>query len=261
MIAKRRNRDFGQTPPLVERPDLRLGRLFAVAALLTLAGLAALAVDVPVARWSARGWPLGDLRRVLIWSECFGHGVGVVLIVLGVYWLDPARRARLPRVLAVSLGAGIAADAVKMLVARTRPRAFDLGEPVLHSFTGWFRLGLGGSDHQAFPSAHVAVAVGFALALAWLYPKARWMLAILAVLVACQRIEGRAHFLSDTLTGAALGFAAAAVLLPGGCCAWGLDWWEDRRLRTAGLLTRAERDPSERDETPCPATASRSRVA
>ncbi len=120
------------------------------------------------------------------------------------------------------------ADAVKLLLARTRPRAFDLAEPVLQTFIGWFRLGAGGSDHQAFPSGHVATAVGLALALGWAYPRGRWLFAGLAVLVACQRMQSDSHFLSDLLGAAALGFLAGWLFLPGGAWSGWLDRLESR---------------------------------
>jgi undecaprenyl-diphosphatase len=69
------------------------------------------------------------------------------------------------------------------------------------------------SKMQAFPSAHTATAFGLAIGLTWLYPRGRWLFATFAVLVACQRIQSGAHFLSDTFFGAALGCVVAAVCI------------------------------------------------
>ncbi len=215
-------------PMHVPPPPFSARRLVAVAGLLLVGALVVLPLDLAVARWAAAEPLPGDLRRMLAWSECFGHGLGAMLILAAIAWLDPPRRVRLPRVALVALAAGLAADVVKLAVARTRPRAFDLGGEVLASFTGWLPLGAGGSDQQAFPSAHTATAVGLALALAWLYPRARWLVAMLAVLVACQRMCGSAHYLSDTLAGAACGLLAGATLLPGGFRSAWLDRLEAR---------------------------------
>jgi membrane-associated phospholipid phosphatase len=50
------------------------------------------------------------------------------------------------------------------------------------------------------------------VALAFLYPRGRWLFIGLAALAAFQRIEVQAHFASDVLAGAALG------CLVGGLC-------------------------------------------
>ncbi|MBN2022182.1 MAG: phosphatase PAP2 family protein [Pirellulales bacterium] len=186
---------------------------FVLAAGLLAAALAALAIDVPVAVWCREGRVPGDLAKVLTFSEAFGHGIGVVMLAVAVFVLDPGRRAMLPRVLACSLGAGMCANVLKLLVARMRPRAFDLSASVFDSFTQFLPLGAGGSAAQSFPSAHVATAVGLAFALAWLYPRGRGYFAVLAVLVGGQRIESTAHFPSDVFFGAALGCLAATVCL------------------------------------------------
>ena len=210
-----------------------LWRRWLVLGLLLAAGAAALLIDDPVARWMAAGGIRGDVADVLGWSEFFGLGVGVLLVILAVHQLDPFHRPTVPRLLAASLGAGLAADVIKLVVARFRPRDFDLSYGALESFSGWFPLGAGGSAVQSFPSAHTATAVGLALALAWLYPRGRWLFVVLALLVAGQRLQSCAHFLSDTFIGAGVGWLFAVAVLPGGVWAGWFDRWEARRLRAA----------------------------
>ncbi len=96
-----------------------------------------------------------------------------------------------------------------MLVARTRPLAFDFHHDVWATFGRWLPAT---SVAQSFPSGHTATAAGLALGLAAMYPKGRWLFLLLAVLVGCQRIECGAHFLSDVLCG------AAASCLVVACC-------------------------------------------
>lgn len=167
-------------------------------------------------------------RRVLTWAEGFGHGIGVLLVGLLIYQLDPANRRRLVRALSMGLTSGLSADGMKLLVGRLRPRAFDLTESIGHSFTGLFPLLEGGSGGQSFPSAHVATAVGWALGLSWLYPRGKWMFVFLAGLVLCQRVEALAHFLSDALAGAAVGCWIGALFLPGGWLSQPFSRWENR---------------------------------
>ncbi len=206
--------------------------------LLVAAGLPALAIDCPLARWCMSVHCPGEVSKLLGFTEVFGHGLGVLLIVLVIYQLDPLRCWALPRVLAASLGSGLAADMIKMLVVRTRPHCFDFQGGVLASFGGWFPLARAGSDGQSFPSAHTATAAGLAIALVWLYPRGRWLFPAMAVLVACQRIQTGAHFLSDTLCGGAVGCLVAAACLWGGPMARRFDRWE-REMGAAGYSRRS----------------------
>jgi membrane-associated phospholipid phosphatase len=187
---------------------------------LVLAGLAALSIDVPLSRCAIaindvdpakRTKALRQFCELLDMSETFGHGIGVAMLALAVFMLDPARRWALPRMLIVTYGAGLAANIGKMLIARTRPRDFDLvAGNVWQTFESSFLFGAGGRLHQSFPSAHTATAVAFALVLSCLYPHARRLFMALAVLVAMQRLQCGAHFLSDICGGAALGWLFAA---------------------------------------------------
>lgn len=179
-------------------------------------GFVSLSVDVPVARLCLAKSVPEPINEILQLAEVFGHGVGVVAILLTVAILDPAKRWALPRLVLGSLGAGLMANVGKLLVARLRPHHADLVVDVRHTFLGWLPMGSGHSYEQGCPSSHTAAAVGLAIGLAWLYPRGRLWFAILATLVALQRVEAGAHFVSDALWGAAVGIAvgAAAVMLP-----------------------------------------------
>ncbi len=203
------------------RPGLTSsGQLCALGAVFAAAAAAALAIDLPLARWWAAGHLPGELRRLVNCSEGFGYSLGVLIILLLVWQLAPRQRRRLPRMALMSLGAGMVASLIKLLVERTRPRAFDLSSGrVWDTFAGWLPGTSVGSSGQSFPSAHTATAVGLAIALGWAFPKARWTFALVALLVACQRMQERAHFASDVLAGAAIGCFVAAL-----CIRWrGLD--------------------------------------
>jgi len=168
----------------------------------------------------------GELKRLITWAEGFGHGFGVLLIGLLVYQLDPGNRRRLLRAICMGLISGLVADGMKLLVGRVRPRAFDLDRPILESFIGLLPGTAGGSAEQSFPSAHMATAAGWALALGWMYPRGRWTFVLLAFLVLCQRVESLAHFLSDGLVGAAVGCWVSALFLPGGWLHGPFQRWE-----------------------------------
>lgn len=212
-----------------------LSPIFAVAALL------ASFADLYVARLSLLHAAPGDVRKALAMCEIFGHGFGIAVICLTIAVLDQANRRKLPRLLACAFLPGLAAVLIKTAVGRRRPHSYleassmKLPGHIWESFVGWFPGLANGNDPlwsahsiQSFPSGHTATAVGFAIGLAWLYPRGKWLFRAFAVLVALQRIESGAHFVSDTLAAAAL-----ACLIAGTCLdkrRWGR-WfvrWEQR---------------------------------
>ena len=190
-----------------------------------LAAAGALGIDVSVGQWCRAD---RDLDRFFGKFEPFGHGLGVATILISVWLLDPGRRWAIPRVLTVAAASGLAVDLVKVLVVRVRPSHFDFQGSVWTTFGDWLPLGSAGSAGQSFPSGHTATAVGLAVALAWLYPRGRWLFPTLAALVACQRVETGAHWPSDVLAAAAVG------CLVGWCClgtspiSKAFDRWESR---------------------------------
>jgi membrane-associated phospholipid phosphatase len=96
------------------------------------------------------------------------------------------------------------------------------------TFRGWLPLTSAGGAGQSFPSGHTAAAVGLALGLCWVYPKGRLLFPLLAMLVACERINDGAHFLSDTLCGAAVSSLVALGFLAAGPIARWFAHWEQR---------------------------------
>lgn len=200
-------------------PETSGGFYFAMLPSLALlaAGVAALAVDLPLAHWCLNSHnKIGqELIRIFSPAEAYGHGIGLIFVLLAIYQLDPGRRWALVRLATMALAAGLMADVVKLLVLRTRPREFNFLGGVGDTFGQWLPLWHGLSGQQSMPSGHTALAVGLALGLAWLYPRGRWLFPAMAAMVACQRISGGAHYLSDTLVAASLGCLSAAIFQKG----------------------------------------------
>jgi membrane-associated phospholipid phosphatase len=158
--------------------------------------------------------------------------VGIAVILVAIAVLDPRNRRAIPRVAAASLGAGLAANVLKLLVARARPHHFDLSGDALDSFAGWFPMLANASAEQGFPSSHAATAAGLAIALAWLYPRGRWLFPAMAALAGFQRVLAESHFLSDVLWGSAVGCIFAPLCVYGSRLARKFDrlekWLTDR---------------------------------
>lgn len=180
--------------------------LFFVPATFLVLAIAALSIDIQVASYFKQGKHPHFVVELVNNSEPFGHGLGILAITIAVVLLDPSKRPRIVWFVGGSLGAGILASATKLLIARYRPRAFDLENgAVWQTFRCWFP-GFGGTATQSMPSSHTVAAVGLAIMLTAWYPRGRWLFVTLAVLVGINRMHQLAHFPSDVLVGVALGW-------------------------------------------------------
>lgn len=187
-------------------------------------------------------------------AEQFGTPFGQLLLLALLSWCgltlaEPAQQGsaqhkpswdpRVIRVFVTGVLAGLSSNVVKLLISRTRPREFDFEAQAsaLESFTGVFAFGAGGSAQQSFPSAHAACAFGFAVALATLLPRHRWLLLGYAVLVCLQRIGSGAHFPSDTCFGGLLGYVVGTLYLRND---WVIRTWQRIEVRYLGGTANAE---------------------
>lgn len=182
----------------------------------------------------------GDLKKLVALAEVFGHGTGVIMVVLAVFALDLANRWKVGLLLGTAFGAGLMANVVKFFgVARYRPHAFDFSLPIWDSFYQWFpfiswlsQAELRQSALQSFPSGHSATAAGLCVGLCFLYPHARWYFLLVAALACFQRVVFRMHFPSDVFLGAALGMSTATVLLTYGRLPDLVVWAESKIRKT-----------------------------
>ncbi|MEI6240620.1 MAG: phosphatase PAP2 family protein [Planctomycetia bacterium] len=208
--------------------------LAATAVALALVGVAALTIDLPVAEWCKAGGVPKELLRFLNFSEVFAHTMGVTVLLVTALVLDPALalpslrwpairwpsfqptapQERMARMIGATACGGLVVDLVKLCVDRARPRAIDIASQA-SAFTTFGLVPAGGhhSDANSFPSGHAAVACGLLAALAWRYPRGRWLFVALAMSAALQRVATSAHYPSDICLGAAFGLAGAALFL------------------------------------------------
>ncbi len=231
MVSKPDASDANSTGPPASASDSKWGRHVWLPALLLALAVGALALDVPLARWCVEYDFPGFVVDLFVVVEPFGNALGVVIILLAIFSLDPQRRWGIPRLATTAFGAGIAVNLIKISVVRWRPCSFKVGAvfefdgSVWDTFDGFLPLLGGTSWQQSFPSGHTATAVALAAALCWFHGRGRTLFVVLAVLVAGNRVLTNAHYLSDTLVGAAVGCLAATVCLRRGALAR----WFDRK--------------------------------
>lgn len=184
-----------------------------IALLLVVLGVAALWIDLPVANFCLDGRLPGELRDIFYHAEVFGHAHGVLAVVATVGLLSSGGWQLAARIGGVAIAAGLAADILKLCIARIRPCRLTGADSVADSFVGIFAWGTPGSGvdwldsgYHSLPSAHTATAVALAIGLATAFPRGRIWFALLALLTAANRIDGGAHFISDCCWGAAIGW-------------------------------------------------------
>jgi membrane-associated phospholipid phosphatase len=136
--------------------------------------------------------------------------IGAVTLVAGVALRQPRLvRAGLRMLASEAAATGIKA-AVKHFVARTRPGKMRKdGRYALHADAE------GKKDDgpwNSFPSGHTAGAVAVARALSREYPAAGPVAGAAASVVAAAQVPAGAHFPSDVAAGAAIGWAAEALV-------------------------------------------------
>lgn len=119
----------------------------------------------------------------------------------------PTRWRRGGLLLASPVLGGIAAEVLKLLLRRERPRLTG-GAYEFRAFTE-DPLHAGG---LGLPSSHALVAFAGAAMLAHLFPRATPVWYLLAIGCGVTRVMSRQHFLSDVVLAAILGIAVAALL-------------------------------------------------
>lgn len=199
-------------------------------------GLLALAslgwfIDVPLSLAAMGGKIPKIFSNYLSVNEPFGNGLGIIVILLLIGYLDRDRIWALPRFAMCALGAGMVTNIFKLFIGRLRPIYAKLeggffDNNVTETFVQAFPFVNMTGGKQSFPSSHTAAAFGLALALIWLYPKGRIPFLLLALCVGLQRIDAGLHYYSDVCVAAACGWAFALYCLgPTRLGKW-FDRWE-----------------------------------
>ncbi|MEW4490600.1 phosphatase PAP2 family protein [Thalassoglobus sp. JC818] len=173
---------------------------------------------------------LDEFHELVDAAEHFGTPYGQLI---GLFCLTSAlkwKEWRIVRFFLAASCAGVAANIMKLFIARSRPNSFDFQSPTIwESFGQWLPFAEGGSAWQSFPSAHTASAFGFAAVLSAAYPHGKPMFVFLAILTGFHRVSVSAHFPSDVFFGAALGWLVGCLFVGNNWLSRKFDRLETRR--------------------------------
>jgi membrane-associated phospholipid phosphatase len=207
--------------------------------------VAAIAVLLLIAAHLLDGWFYAHVVNERVYEEDWGRllrvmgyaptwVVAAVALVLHDWPLRtadrvmPAFRRGLLLVGGVAAG-GIAAELLKLLFRRERPRAHE-GEYFFRAFSDR-PLHSGG---LALPSSHALVAFAAAAVLARLFPRAAPVWYLLALGCGLSRVAAQAHFLSDIAMAGIVAWLVVAGL-------W--RWLDTRAARSTGETVRPSNAP------------------
>ena len=105
----------------------------------------------------------------------------------------------------VLAASGLCSQALKHLFGRARPSLMEIVGP-MH-----FEAFALSARFASFPSGHTVTAFAMATGLGFMAPRLRAPLFFIAILVAASRVVIGAHYLSDVIAGAGLGYGAAVL--------------------------------------------------
>lgn len=190
-----------------KRPGLLLWAVVFAAFSVPLATLA----DIPLARWFHQDPLPGDFVRTLDLIRFYSHGSGVFFIFLSLLLLAPERRALLPRLVTMVVGASAVATVLKMFVLRLRPSQINLDLATIET-AWWWRfdwtldhVAMFDASARSFPSGNMATALALTIGLCLAVPRGRWLFVLFAGLTVMQRMQSESHFFSDVVGGAVAG--------------------------------------------------------
>ena len=144
----------------------------------------------------------GDVKRETRWLAQYGQATCTPVACLLVWDLDPAGLRRAVPVAVAVTATAIVVMILKRLIGRVRPGREDAGKFLGPTFRH-------ANYRESFPSNHTACAVALSATLAHLYPQATYTFWGLAAVCAALRYVLDAHWPSDIVAGALVGYLVA----------------------------------------------------
>lgn len=207
------NQSISSSQTTCGRVRVEIGWMLAIA--FAVVGVISSFWDLEISRLATSIKIPGDLRKGIHLSEAFAHFSGVVVILGTLLIVDIKNRARLIQACLLVTTSGVFSNAAKYIIPRYRPHSLDQASiPIQSSWETWGVPWSGSWFEEAvrsFPSGHSATAVALAIALSWIYPRGRWVFAVLAFMACLQRLVSGAHFLSDIMAGSDIAVLVSLV--------------------------------------------------
>ncbi len=181
----------------------------ATSALILLGSLCFAYGDIPAALWFHsldNAAIYGLFSRITLFGDSLCYLVPGLLLYL-LFRTGKPHLAEGGRFLFVAVAvSGLAADTIKFIAGRARPRLYFNDH--LYGFS-FFRYE---PAWISFPSGHAATAFTAAFVLSTLFPRWRIILFGAAVLIAFSRLYLAQHYISDVIAGSFLGIASTLLL-------------------------------------------------
>jgi undecaprenyl-diphosphatase len=194
-------------------PPRKLATVVAIAAVVFVLGM--VLIDAPAITY-ARTLPRW-MQDFFDWITDFGKSgwflwpLGILFIVLSALPRLAGLSQQVLAAIAVRVGylfcaialPGIATNAIKHVIGRARPFVTGVADPyVFAPFTGT-------AAYASMPSGHSTTAFSVLVAFGILWPRARTVLLIYALLICVSRVVVTAHHPTDVLGGAVMGAVGA----------------------------------------------------
>ena len=159
--------------------------------------------------WGTRLSAIGQSNYMFALSGLVGCGALLARTLLRHRRFDAVLTALSERALyvfATLATGGIAAQLIKHIIGRARPRFIEAFGPYHFDMLSMK------NSLASFPSGHTTTVFSMAVALGYLAPRLRVPLFGLAAAIALSRVVVQAHYVSDIVAGATLGIVAALLV-------------------------------------------------
>ena len=132
----------------------------------------------------------------------------IISLLLFVYWIDknPEKSDNALLIFLSVIVSGILVNIIKVIFGRARPQLY--ADEHIYGFF-WAKLDV---LYRSFPSGHATTAIAAWLALALLFPRYRYWLIGLGILISLSRVILTQHYLSDVIIGGWLGAITTLIL-------------------------------------------------
>ena len=217
ILARKPRRIAGQGPRWPAPGRLYFGALVTIAALAIITML----LDVSAITWARQlpRWLVGTFRALTEFGKSgwFLWPLGILLVLIAAIAALPLRpmsrlalaafAARLEFLFVAIAVPGLLTTLLKRLIGRARPFVGGEADAYLYLPFNWQ-----GAAYASMPSGHATTAFSVAIAFGALWPAARPVLWIYALVIAASRVVVVAHHPTDVIVGAMVG-AFGAILV------------------------------------------------